>query len=141
MVPGQDGQTVDIRVPMEFKTRSGRKEIILPPGAATTADVGPRSPLVVALARAYRWQRMIDSGEVAGVEDIATKYRMERTYIARILGLATLVPDIVEAALKGNEPSGMSVRKLLAGRIPVRWEEQMASWAGQRVTPRPGSSS
>ena len=51
VAPGTDGQTVDIRVPMEFKTRSGRKEIILPPDAATTADVGPRSPLVVALAR------------------------------------------------------------------------------------------
>jgi len=37
-------------VPMEFKTRGGRKEIILPPDAATTADVSPRSPLVVALA-------------------------------------------------------------------------------------------
>ena len=70
-VPGRDGQlvlrsevalrgvaTVDIRVPMEFKTRSGRKEIIsvgspsgLPADAATAADVGPRSPLVLALAR------------------------------------------------------------------------------------------
>jgi len=134
MVSGTDDQTVDIRVPMEFKTRSGRKEIILPPDAATTADVGPRSPLVVALARAYRWQRMIDSGEVPGVEAIATKYRMERTYIARILGLATLAPEIVETALNGNEPSGLSVRKLLNGRIPVRWDEQRAFWAGQRVT-------
>ena len=49
---------MDISVPMEFKARAGRKEIIsvrspsgLPPDAATTAEVGPRSPLVVALAR------------------------------------------------------------------------------------------
>jgi hypothetical protein len=149
VAPGPDGQlvlrserhlrgvaTVDIRVPMGFKTRGGRKEIIsvrgpsgLPPDAATTADVGPRSPLVVALARAYRWQRMIDSGEMAGVEAIATKYRMERTYIARILGLATLAPEIVDAALKGNEPSGMSVRKLMAGRLPIRWDKQRAQLA------------
>jgi hypothetical protein len=51
VVPGTDGQTVDVRVPMEFKVRGGRKEIIVPPDAATAADVGPRSPLVVALAR------------------------------------------------------------------------------------------
>jgi site-specific DNA recombinase len=133
VVPGADGQTLDIRVPMEFKTRSGRKEIILPPGAATTADVGPRSPLVVALARAYRWQRMIDSGEVPGVEAIAAQHGVDRAYVSRILCLATLAPEIVDATLKGNEPSGMSVRKLMAGRLPVRWDEQRASWAGQKV--------
>ena len=72
---------------------------------------------------------MIDSGEVPGVEAIAAQHRMERTYIARILGLATLAPDIVEAALKGNEPSGMSVRKLLNGRLPIRWDQQRAQLA------------
>jgi hypothetical protein len=72
---------------------------------------------------------MIDTGEVPSVEAIATKYRMERTYIARILGLATLAPEIVEAALKGSEPSGMSVRKLLAGPLPIRWDEQRAQIA------------
>ena len=59
--PGTDGQTVGIRVPMEFKRRGGRKEIILPPDAATAADVGPRRPIVGALARAYKWQRMLDT--------------------------------------------------------------------------------
>ena len=67
---------------------------------------------------------MIDSGEVPGVEAIAAQHRMERTYIARILGLATLAPEIVEAALKGSEPSGLSMRKLLNGRLPVRWDRQ-----------------
>jgi len=143
VVPGTSGQTVDVRVPMEFKTRSGRKEIIsvrspsgLPPDAATTADVGPRSPLVVSLARAYRWQRMVDSGEVPGVEAIAAQHRMGRTYIARILGLATLAPEIVEAALKGSEPSGMSVRKLLNGPLPVRWDEQRAQLAPGQMNPQ-----
>ena len=50
-VVGNDGQTVDVRVPMEFKVRGGRKEIVLPPDANTTPDVGPRRPIVVALAR------------------------------------------------------------------------------------------
>jgi site-specific DNA recombinase len=123
VAPGSDGQTVDIRVPMEFKTRSGRKEIILPPDAATTADVGPRSPLVVALARAYRWQRMIDSGEVSGVEVIAAQYGVDRAYVSRILGLAMLAPDLTQAALKGNESGGLSLRKL-AKPLPSRWDEQ-----------------
>ncbi len=114
---------MDIRVPMEFKTRGGRKEIILPPGAATTADVGPRSPLVVALARAYRWQRMIDSGEVPGMEAIAERHGVNRTYVARMLQLTALAPEFVQAVLAGTEPSGMSLVKLRHG-VPVNWDEQ-----------------
>ena len=108
---------------MEFKTRRGRREIIAPPDAATAADVGPRSPLVVALARAYRWQRLIDSGEVPGVEAIAAQYGVDRAYVSRILDLAMLAPDLTEAALKGNEPGGLSLRKL-GKSLPVRWDQQ-----------------
>jgi site-specific DNA recombinase len=127
VVPGADGQTVDVRVPMEFKTRSGRKEIILPPDAATTADVGPRSPLVVALARAYRWQRMIDSGEVPGMEAIAERSGVNRTYVARMLQLTSLAPEFVQAVLAGTEPSGVSLTKLRHG-VPPMWDEQRRLW-------------
>ena len=133
--PLREVATVDIRVPMEFKTRGGRKEIIsagspsgLPPGAATTADVGPRSPLVVALARAYRWQRMIDSGEVAGMEAIAAQCGVDRAYVSRILGLTALAPDIIGAILAGNEPDGISLSRL-HGDMPLCWQEQREMWA------------
>jgi len=50
--PAQQGQTVDVRISMEFKVRGGRKGIILPPDAHTTPDVRPQQPILVALARA-----------------------------------------------------------------------------------------
>ena len=120
---GNSGQTVDIRVPMQLRTRAGRKEIVLPTDAATTADVGPRSPLVVALARAYHWQRMIDSGEVPGVEAIAARLGLDRTYVSRMLPLTSLAPDIIEAILRADEPDGLSLEKLRKN-LPVRWDEQ-----------------
>jgi len=139
VAPGTDGQTVDIRVPMEFKTRSGRKEIIsvrspsgLPPDAATAADVGPRSPLVVALARAYRWQRMIDTGEVPGVEAIAAKHNVDRAYVSRILGLTALAPDIVGAILAGNEPDGISLSELHKD-LPEYWKDQRVRWQAETM--------
>jgi hypothetical protein len=131
--PGKDGQTVDIRVPMEFKVRGGRKEVILPPGTEAEPKAQPNRPLVLALARAYRWQRMIDSGEVPGVEAIAAHRGVDRAYVSRILGLAMLAPDLMQAALKGQEPAGLPLRKL-ATVLPMPWDEQRASWAEQRVT-------
>jgi hypothetical protein len=122
--------TVDIRVPMEFKTRNGRKEIIsvrspsgLPPDAATTADVRPRSPLVVALARAYRWQRMLDSGEVKSLDELASANGVNRSYIGRILNLAGMAPDIIQAILQGREPSGLALQTLTRD-LPVQWGQQ-----------------
>jgi len=62
---GRAGQTVDLRVPRKSMVRGRRKEIVPPPDAHTAADVDPRQPIVVALARgepAYRCQKMLDAG-------------------------------------------------------------------------------
>jgi hypothetical protein len=133
MEPGKDSQTVDIHVPMEFKTRSGRKEIILPQGAEAEPQAQPNRPLVLALARAHRWQGMIEPGEVPSLEAIAAHQGVDRAYVSRILGLAMLAPDLTQAALKGQEPAGLPLRKL-ATVLPMPWDEQRASWAEQRVT-------
>ena len=126
MVPGKDGQTVDIRVPMEFKTRSGRKEIILPPGAATTADVGPRSPLVVALARAYRWQQMLEAREAQSLDEIARNCGVDRSYVGRIIRLTSLAPAIVQALVAGEETSATTLNAL-AKDVPMEWDRQLES--------------
>lgn len=130
---GPDGQTVDVRVPMEFKTRGGRKEIILPPDAATTADVRPRSPLVVALARAYKWQKMIDSGEVGSLEELADRQDADRSYVGRIVKLAGLAPDLVTAVLAGREPEGLALRRL-PKLLPVLWAKQRQMLSRDDVT-------
>ena len=131
---GADGQTVDVRVPMEFKTRAGRREIILPANAEAAPKAQPNQPLVLALARAHRWQRMLDSGEAAGVEAIAARHGVDRTYVSRILGLAMLTPEVVAAIVKGDEPSGLSLRKLTARPLPVRWDEQRAALGLDQVS-------
>ena len=92
-------------------------------GAATTADVGPRSPLVVALARAYRRQRMLDDGEVKSLDERASANGVDRSYIGRILNLAGMAPDIVQAILQGREPGGLSLQTLTRS-LPVHWTQQ-----------------
>jgi len=129
--------TVNIRVPMEFKVRGGRKEIVLPPDAATAEPPKPQQPLVLALAKAHQWQKMIESGDVGSLDELARENRVDPSYVARILRLATLAPDIVEAILNGREPSGLSLRKL-TGNLPLLWEEQRTLFG---FVGKPGSSS
>ena len=65
----------------------------------------------------------MESGEVGSIKELARRSHVNPSYVARILRLATLAPDIIEAILDGREPSGLSLRKL-TGKLPVMWDEQ-----------------
>jgi len=120
-----DGDNILIRIPMRFKKRGGRKEIIAPEGLDSAfSDGGPvQQPIVTALARARRWQEMLDADKVASVTELADRLDVDRSYASRILRLNLLAPDIVEAILAGREPNGLSLAKLTQ-TLPVLWHEQ-----------------
>ena len=48
---------------------------------------------------------------------------MDRSYVGRIMRLALLALDIVEAIVEGREPSGLSLERLVRG-MPVVWDRQ-----------------
>jgi len=129
-VPGRptarrEGDAVIIDVPMSFRRRSGRKEVVLPPGVTATSSMPakPPTPLAIALARAFRWQEMIESGQAKSNSDMARKLRLDQSYIARTIRLASLAPDIIEAILDGQEPDGLSLWGLRRD-VPLLWREQ-----------------
>ena len=119
------GDSVVIRIPMDLKRRSGRKEIIVPEGLPGTER--PKSPsqepLVTALARAFHWQELIDSGRYGSITDLAEALGVDRSYVGRVIRLTLLAPDIVEAIVRGDEPSGLSLERLVK-KMPMLWEEQ-----------------
>ncbi len=114
-----------IRVPMKFKTRGGRREIIVPEGlsGARPSKSPTQEPLLTALARAFHWQELIDSGKYASVTELAEALDVDRSYVGRIMRLALLAPDIVEAIVRGEEPGGLSLQRLVK-RMPAVWAEQ-----------------
>lgn len=129
----RDGEAIVIDIPMNLRRRSGRKEIVLPPGLATvgTSPAKTPSPLTLALARAFRWQEMIETRREKSNSDLTRKLKCDQSYIARTIRLASLAPDIVEAILDGQEPDGLSLRALRRD-LPLRWDEQQA-WLGFKV--------
>ena len=117
-----------IHIPMLIRRMRGRKVIIAP--KALDGDV-PDSPemvqtaIVQALARASSWAKVLESGEVKSISDLAMNLDVDNSYVARILKLSTLAPDIVEAILNGEEPTGLSLAKLTK-TFPTDWDEQRA---------------
>jgi hypothetical protein len=120
-----DGTTLVVRIPMRFQRRGGRKRIVAPDGSqiVPTSKPQPGGTLVKALSRAWRWQRMLDDGVYTSVSEIGYAENISKSYVSRILRLALLVPDIVDAILTGSTDKGM-VLEQLERPLPASWEEQ-----------------
>jgi hypothetical protein len=120
-----DGSTLIVRIPMRFQRRGGRKRIVAPDGSAIVLSSKPQpdGTLVKALARAWRWQGMLDEGIYATVSEIGDAENISKSYISRILRLALLAPDIVEAILDGQADQALMLEQL-ERPLPTRWEEQ-----------------
>ncbi len=120
-----DTDTLTVTVPMTFKKRGGRKLVIAPNGADAWAPPRARidNTMVKALARAHRWKKLLDTGRYPTVQDLATAEKINPSYIARVLRLTLLAPDIVEAILDGRQPAVLQLDDLLAP-FPVEWARQ-----------------
>ena len=119
-------QTINVRIPMRFRKRGGRKMIVAADGVA--ADVLPRAridnALIKAVARAFRWRRLIDTGVYASAEEIARKEKIALSYVFRILRLTMLSPEIIESILDGTQPQGLSLSSL-SKPWSLNWREQL----------------
>jgi hypothetical protein len=120
-----DGSTLVVRIPMRFQRGGGRKRIVAPDGSAIVPSCKPQpdGTLVKALTRAWRWQRMLDEGVYTSVSEIGDAENISKSYVSRILRLALLAPDIVEAILAGRRHQGMMLEQL-ERPLPASWAEQ-----------------
>lgn len=123
-VTERDGKII-IHIPMTFKRRGGRKEIILPPGCRLNSDQdGPsiNKPLAVAVALGHRWLDLLMKGKVQSASEIAEIVGYHPSNVRRFLTLTCLSPRIVKSILNGQEPDGMSLEGLR--ELAALWEEQ-----------------
>ncbi|WP_102108836.1 hypothetical protein [Oceaniglobus roseus] len=114
-------ETVTLRVPFRVVKRGGRKEMQLPEGAAQPRRTD--NTLVKALARAFRWKRMLESGEFATITELAEREGIAPSYLTRVLRLTLLAPDIVEAILDGKQGPEATLARMQEP-FPSVWESQ-----------------
>ena len=118
--------TMTIHVPFRVVKRGGRKEMVLPEGAVQARK--PDNTLVKALARAFRWKRMLESGEFASISELAEKEGIAFTYMARLMRLSLLSPELVDAVIDGHQPANITLANLM-DPFPADWKEQHALWS------------
>ena len=118
-----DVQTITVHVPFRFKKRGGRQLVATPDGAEWAPRPRVDNAMVKALARAFRWRKMLDTGVHATLEDLARAKGVAPSYVSRVLRLTLLAPEIVEAILDGRQPAELQLDDLLEG-FPLEWKQQ-----------------
>ena len=118
--------SITMHVQFHIVKRGGRKEMVSPPHA--TARTRIDGTLVKALARAFRWLRMLESGQFATIAELADSEKIAPSYMSRVLRLTLLAPEIVEAILDGQQTQQVTLTALMEP-FPAEWERQKAMQA------------
>jgi hypothetical protein len=121
--------TMVVSIPVAFAQRGGRKQIIVPVGAEDwlTRSASPRTAIVTAVAKAHHWRTLLEHGEFISAAELAKASKVNESYLCRVLRLALLAPDIVEAILDGRQPPTLELKDLLRP-FPIEWEAQRKLW-------------
>ena len=122
--PDENPQPSEFTVSVPIKlTRLGRQECMVVGNDNGTQPLVNKS-MVLAVARAIQWDGQVRAG--ASMNMIAKKEGVSAGYVNRVMPLAFLAPDIVQAIYEGRQPLGLKV-KALSANLPLDWVEQRRS--------------
>jgi hypothetical protein len=114
-------------VPLAIKRRHSSKLILPPAGekfvrTTSTFDL----PLIRTIGKAFYWQKLIDTGEVANATELARRFRLEPGWVSEVLRMTRLAPDIIRAVLDGRQPRHLNLHALRGrqAEVPLDWDEQ-----------------
>ena len=107
-----------VTVPITLRFRSGRKRVVFPENDAIEVD-----PLVMNTARAFRWQKPIDSGVYRNAGELAKAIGKDHAFVPRTTRLTLLAPEIIHAILSGSLQRNIPIENFRQ-EMPTRWEDQ-----------------
>ena len=117
----EEAQTLTVVIPLRVKPRGGRKAMVTP--GVLALERQQDITLIKAVARAFRWRRMLESGRFGTINELAAAEKINSSYVSRVLRLTLLAPDIVDAILDGRQPEGVTLPGLME-EVAVEWSRQ-----------------
>ena len=109
---------VKITIPMSFRSCAGRKRIV-----TQKLNTNFNEPIITNLARAFRWQALIDSGKFSNVHELARAFGKDDGYVSRIIRLTLLSPEIIHAIIAGTLEKDIGIEQLKQA-MPLMWDDQ-----------------
>lgn len=132
-------QVLTVSLPLSIRKHGGRKRVMAPDGAPSWVPHRAQidNTLVKAIARAHRWQRMLEDGPYSSIAELAAAERVNPSYLARVLRLTLLKPEIVEAILDGRHDAEHVSLDRLMKPLSVEWSRQLLRTGHAAATGQP----
>jgi len=90
---------LQVHIPMIIRRMRGRKQVIAPQaldGEIPEAAEPFQAAVIQALARAFLWAQILETGQVKSISELASNLEVDGSYVTRRMKLTTLEPEIVE---------------------------------------------
>ena len=118
-----DTLTLHQFVPLTMKKRGVELRLVIQnePPSSSKADL----VLLKTIARAQRWFDQLLSGQTKSLAAIAAREGLNYRFVGKIIRMAFLAPEIVEAIAEGRQPPELSSELLTKRiRLPLDWGAQ-----------------
>jgi site-specific DNA recombinase len=118
------GDQTEIMIQTRLKHRKGA--IHIEPAVGTISSGQIDKSLIRAVCLTRTWAERLARGDFKTITELAEHYGYWDHYVANLMPLAWLAPDLVEDILEGRQPAGLTLGKLKYRQLPMDWQAQRA---------------
>jgi len=112
---------IELTAPVAFRRRGVEMRLVLP----RQNDRSRCDPtLIKAIARGRAWFEELAAGRARSLRELAERDGITRRYVRRLVDLAFLCPELVEAILQGRQPVELTATRLTELDLPLDWTDQ-----------------
>jgi DNA invertase Pin-like site-specific DNA recombinase len=115
---------VELTAAVAFTRRGAETKLVLRGLAQQTHNSRCDPALIKAIARGRAWFEELATGHARSLQELAKRDGISRRYIRRLVGLAFLSPQLVEAILQGRQSVELTATRLTELDLPLDWIEQ-----------------
>jgi hypothetical protein len=115
---------IELTATVAFMRRGPETKLVLRGLAQQTHNSRCYPALIKAIARGRAWFEELATGRARSLQDLAKRDGISRRYIRRLVGLAFLSPQLVEAILQGRQSVELTASRLTEVDLPLDWTEQ-----------------
>jgi DNA invertase Pin-like site-specific DNA recombinase len=117
-------EPIELKAAVAFKRRGVETKLVLPGLAQQNHNSKCDPALIKAMARGSVWFEELATGRARSLQELARREGITRRYIRRLVNLAFLSPQLVEAILQGRQPVELTATRLTELDLPLDWTEQ-----------------
>jgi site-specific DNA recombinase len=115
---------IELTAAVAFKQRGVETKLVLPGLARPNHNARCDPALIKAIARGRAWFDELATGRAGSLQALAKRDGITRRYVRRLVGLAFLSPQLIEAILQGRQPVELTTTRLTGLDLPLEWTEQ-----------------